>query len=152
MNLSLWKRRGPGNGDLARLRDEMERTFDRFFSEPWGLVEPKMFRSEGWLPPIDMSETDAEVTIRAEVPGISARDLDISVSGTTLNIAGTKEEQTEQKGENFYQCERRFGSFRRAIELPDTVDAEKVSAETDSGVVTIHVAKKPGIKSKHVEI
>lgn len=154
MNLSLWRKRDPFNGGLARLREEMDRTFDRFFSEPFGVgpIEPKSLRPEGWVPPLDVSETDSEVTIRAEVPGIPAKDLDISVSGTMLTIAGQKEETTEKKEENFYQCERRFGSFRRVIDLPDTVDPEKVTAESDNGVVTIHVAKKPGAKSKQVDV
>jgi HSP20 family protein len=152
MNLSLWKRRSPIDGGLARLREEMDRTFDRFFSEPWGMLEPKMLRSEGWLPPVDVSETDAEVTIRAEIPGIAAKDLEIAVTGTMLTISGKKEEYEEKKGEDFYQSERRFGSFRRAIDLPETIDAEKVNAESDNGVVTIHVAKKPGIKPKRVEV
>ncbi len=152
MNLSLWKRRDPINGGLARLREEMDRTFDRFFTEPWGMLEPKMLRSEGWLPPVDVSETDAEVTVRAEIPGIPAKDLEIAVTGTTLTIAGKKEEYEEKKGEDFYQSERRFGSFRRAVDLPETIDADKVTAESDNGVVTIHVAKKPGIKPKRVEV
>jgi HSP20 family protein len=152
MNFSLLKRRNPVNGDLVRLRDEMDRTFERFFSEPCGLMEPKMFRAEGWFPAVDVSETDAEVTIQVELPGIAAKDLEIAVSGSTLTISGEKEEREEKKGKDFYQSERRFGSFRRVIELPETVDAEKVTAESDNGVVTIHVAKKPGIKSKRVEV
>jgi HSP20 family protein len=154
MNLSLWKKRDPFNGGLARLRDEMERTFDRFLGEPvgFGVMEPKSLRSEGWMPPLDVCETDNEVTIRAEVPGIAAKDLDISVVGSTLSIAGKKEETTETKEENYYQCERRFGSFRRVIDLPETVDSDKVTAESDNGVVTIRVAKRPGVKPKHVEI
>jgi HSP20 family protein len=152
MNLSIWKRRNPINGDLARLRDEMDRTFDRFFTEPWGMLEPKISRTEGWFPPVDLSETGTEVTIRTEVPGIAAKDLDISVSGTTLTIGGQKEEREEKKDEDYYLSERRFGSFRRVIELPETVDADKVTAESDNGVVTIHVAKRPGIKPKQVEV
>jgi HSP20 family protein len=159
MNLSLWNKRpstslAPLNGDLARLRDEMDRTFDRFFTDPFalGMIEPKALRAEGWLPAIDVSETDAEVTIRAEAPGIPAKDLDISVSGSTLTISGQKEESTEKKEENFYHCERRFGSFRRSIDLPETADADKVTAESDNGVVTIHIAKKPGAKPKQVEV
>ncbi|MBS0196486.1 MAG: Hsp20/alpha crystallin family protein [Planctomycetes bacterium] len=140
------------NGGLATLRDEVERTFDRFFHEPLGFTEPKALRAEGWIPPLDVSETDSEVTIRAEVPGIAAKDLEITISGTTLSMAGRKDETVEKKEENFYQCERRFGSFRRVIELPETVDAEKVTAEADNGVVTVHVAKKPGAKPKQVEI
>jgi HSP20 family protein len=152
MNLTLWRKRDPFNGGLARLREEMDRTFDRFLSEPMGLMEPKLLRSEGWIPPLDVSETDAEVTIRVEVPGIPAKDLDISVTGNTLSIAGEKEETKETKEESFYQCERRFGSFRRVIDLPETIDADKVTAESDAGIVTIRVAKRPGAKPKHVEV
>lgn len=154
MNLSLWKKRDPLNGGLVRLRDEMDRMFDRFLSEPFGfgLIEPKSLRAEGWIPPVDVSETDNEVTIRAEVPGIAAKDLDISISGTTLTIAGQKDETTEKKDENYYVCERRFGSFRRVIDLPETIDPDKVSAESDNGVVTIRVAKKPGAKPRQVEV
>jgi HSP20 family protein len=149
MNLSIWKRPGAGNGSgLVRLRDE----FDRLLNEPWGLSEPKMFRTEGWLPAVDVSETDAEVTIRAEVPGIAVKDLDISILGTTLTISGQKNEQEEQEGEDFYQCERRFGSFRRVMTLPETIDADKITAEADNGVVTVRVAKKPGTRSKKVEV
>jgi HSP20 family protein len=153
MNLTLWKRHDPFNGGLARLRDEMDRMFERFTAEPWGgATEPKLLRSEGWLPPLDVSETPEDVTIRAELPGIAAKDLDISVLGNTLSISGKKEEVQEKKEENFYQCERRFGSFRRAVELPDTVDPEKITAESDNGVVTIRIARKPGAKPKHVEV
>ena len=152
MNLSLWKRRSPINSDLARLRDEMDRTFDRFFSEPWGMIEPKLLRTEGWLPAVDVSETDAEVTVRAEIPGIAAKDLEIEVTGTTMTIAGKKEEYEEEKGENFYQSERRFGAFRRLIDLPETIDPDKVTAESENGVVTIHVARKPGMKPRRVEV
>jgi len=158
MSLTLFRRRdpitslAPMNGGLSSLREEMDRTFDRFFGEPWGLMEPKTLRTEGWLPPLDVSETDKEVTIRAEVPGIAAKDLDISISGTTLTISGQKEEQEEQQGEDFCRCERRYGSFRRMIDLPETIDADKITADSDNGVVTIHVAKRPGVQSKKVEV
>ena len=117
MNLTLWKKRRSliGNGGMSQLRDEMDRTINRFFSDPWsgmGMIEPKSMRGE-WLPAIDVSETDNEVTVRAEVPGIPAKDLEISVSGTTLTISGQKEEKEEKKEENYYHCECRYGSFRR---------------------------------------
>lgn len=152
MNLIPWRNRGGLNGDLARLRGEMEQTFERFFNEPFGLAEPKALRTEGWLPALDVSETNDGVTIRAEVPGVDAKDLDIGVVGRTLSIAGKKEEHQEKTGENFYRCERSFGSFRRTIELPETIDADKVSAESDNGVVTIRVAKKPGAKARQIEV
>jgi HSP20 family protein len=142
------------NGDLTRFRDEMDRTFARFFADPFEVaaVEPKMLRAEGWIPAIDVSETDTEITIRVEAPGIPVKDLDISVSGNTLTIAGQKEETSEKSEESFYHCERRFGSFRRSLDLPDTVDPNKVTAEADNGVVTIRVPKKPGAKPKQIEV
>jgi HSP20 family protein len=158
MNLSLWKKRPSTalalNGDLTRLRSEMDRAFDRFFTDPlaFAAIEPKALRAEGWLPALDVSETDSEITVRAEVPGVAAKDLDISVSDGTLTIAGQKEEKCETKDDQYCCCERRFGTFRRSIDLPDSVDADKISADTDNGVVTIHVPKKPGAKPKQIEV
>jgi HSP20 family protein len=158
MNLTLWNRRdplaslNPFNGNLARLKDDMDRSFEQLFNTPLGAIAPKTGRTEGWVPPLDVSETDAEVTIRMEVPGIATKDLDLSVMGNTLYVAGKKELHEERKGEDFYQSERRFGSFRRIIELPDTADADRVTAESENGVVCIRVAKKPGAKPKQIEV
>lgn len=152
MNTTLMTRRNPFSTDVARLRDEMERTFDRFFNEPFGLLEPLPVRTEGWLPPIDVTDTENEVTVRAEIPGIPPKDLEVSITGTTLTLAGSKKEEVEKKGADFYRCERRFGAFRRVVELPEGVDPEKINAESDNGVLIIHIAKKPGAKPRQVEI
>ena len=90
--------------------------------------------------------------MRTETPGIPTRELDITVAGTTLNISGKKEEKEEAEGEDFYRCERRFGSFRRVVELPESIDPDKVSADCDNGVVTIRIAKKPGQRTRRVEV
>lgn len=150
MNLTLWKHRHPINGELARIRDEMDRTIDRFFGG--SLLEPKFLRTEGWMPAVDVTENDAEVLVHAEVPGIAPEDLDVSVLGTTLTISGTKREKTEKRGQDFYQCERRFGEFRRVIELPESVDPEKVTADTDQGVVCVHIGKRAGVKPRHIAV
>lgn len=150
MNLTLLRRRS--NGNLSRLRDEMDRMFDDFLGEPLGVVDPKLLRSEGWLPPVDVSDAENEVVIRVEAPGIAVKDVEVLLTGTTLTIAGKKEEMKEKKEENYYQCERRFGEFRRDLELPETIDPEKVAAEADNGVITIRVAKKPGAKPRQIEI
>lgn len=152
MNLSVWRKRDPINGGLARLRDEMERTFDRFFNEPFGVGDSGLLRTEGWVPPLDMSETDNELLIRAETPGIPAKDIEVSVTGNMLTISGKKEEAREERNANYYHSERRFGSFRRVVELPASADTTKVSAEADNGVVTIHIAKKAGLKPTHIEV
>jgi HSP20 family protein len=150
MNLTLWKHRNPFNGELHRLRDEMDRTIDRLLGGAFS--EPKGFRLEGWMPLVDVCETDSEITIRAEVPGIPAKDLDISVVGGSLILSGTKKEEEERKGDDWFQCERRFGAFRRSVELPESADPDRVTAESDAGVITIHVGKRVGVKPRHIEI
>ncbi|MCW5756803.1 MAG: Hsp20/alpha crystallin family protein [Phycisphaeraceae bacterium] len=152
MALSLWKHRDPSGNALSRLREEMDRTFDRFFTDPLDVLDPVLLRQNGWAPPLDISEADGGFIVRAEVPGIASKDLDVSVAGRTLTISGAKNERSEVKDEDFYQCERRFGSFRRSIELPEEADADTVSAEVDSGVLTVHVAKKPGVQRRQVPV
>jgi HSP20 family protein len=154
MNLNIWKKPVTASTELTRLRDEMEQAFERFFTDPMGLMpfESRSLRNEGWLPALDVIDNENEVTIKAEVPGIPIKDLDINISGTTLTISGEKEELTDSKGENYYRCERRFGSFRRVVELPDTIDADKITADADNGLITVHVAKKPGAKPRTVEV
>lgn len=154
MNLGLWKRPLGINGELARLRDEMDQAFERFFREPVATLasEPLSRRVEGWMPALDVSENDNEVVIKAEMPGIAAKDIDITVTDSTLSISGSKQEQEERKDETYYRSERRFGAFRRVVELPESIDASKIVAESDNGVVTIKVAKKPGVKPRQIEV
>jgi HSP20 family protein len=155
MSLQTWTR-NPLVDDFMRARDEMGRLFSRMFV-PGGATtafEPTggYGRLEGYLPPVDISESDDGVVVRAEIPGIAARDLDISVTGSTLTIAGRKEEQEECEREDYYRCERRFGSFRRTVDLPESADPERISADSENGIVTVRFAKKPGMRSRRVEI
>ena len=152
MSMSLWNK-NPMLDEFARTREEMDRILGRFLgATALNPFESRSMRLEGWVPAIDVSETDDGVIVRAEVPGIPSRDLEITVTGTTLNISGKKEEKEEVEQEDFYRCERRFGSFRRVIELPESIDPERVTADVDNGIVTIRVAKKPGLRSKRVEV
>lgn len=151
--------------DLFRSRDDFDRMLGRMLGGQllgapmlggFGGVEPRLPRLaagiEGWMPAIDVSESDDQVVIRAETPGVMARDLEVTISGTTLTISGKKEEREETEQEDFFRSERRFGAFRRTIELPETVDADRVNAECENGVVTIRVAKQPGQRSRRVEV
>ena len=156
MNLALWNR-NPMMEEFARTREDLDRAMLRFFGTPTlpftGLGAVSSFgRIEGFAPLVDVGETDDEVTIRAEIPGVSSRDLDVTIEGNTLNISGKKEEKEEFEGENSYRCERRFGAFRRSIELPESVDPDRVNADFVDGVVTIRVAKKPGQRARRVEV
>ncbi|MFM2165543.1 MAG: hypothetical protein RL325_1980 [Planctomycetota bacterium] len=177
MNLSLWNRH-PLLEEFVRTRDELDRNLGRFFGTtmgPIGTMGPfagfglpgrtetfpllsrlenlaPLARLEGFAPPIDIGETDDEVTVRVEVPGVSPRDIDVTIEGTNLSIAGKKDEKEEFEGENSYRCERRFGAFRRMVELPESIDPDRVNADFADGVVTIRVSKKPGLRARRVEV
>ena len=131
-------------------RSEMDRLFDRFGS---GFGFPslrRMFDIEpAWrssfsfsAPAIDMSEDDKAYKISAELPGIDAKDVDISVSGDTLLLRGEKRQEKEEKDKNYHFSERAYGSFQRAFELPASVDCDRVAADFSQGVLTITLPKR----------
>ena len=134
-------------------RSEMDRLFDRFaggfgFGFPSFRrlfdVEPAS-RSESSfsfsVPAIDMSEDERVYKISAELPGIDAKDIDVSVSGDTLVLKGEKRQEKEEKDKNYHFSERAYGSFQRAFDLPASVDRNKVAADFSKGVLTITLPK-----------
>jgi len=153
--------RDSGLHPLARLRDEMDRLFQRFVGEPMGLGdsgEDGSSRTRNWMtawqPSIEVAENDNEIIVRAELPGVNTDDVNVSVSGNELTISGEKREFHEETGsdDNTYYCERRYGSFRRSIDLPSDVDAERITAESHNGVMTIHVPRSEKSRRRHIEV
>jgi len=130
---------------LARFHSEIDHLFERFFDDPfWGgsRLTPELQGWVGaWSPSLDISEGSDEFVVRAEVPGVDPKDFEISVSGDVLSISGEKKEESRARRGNVYRSERRFGSFRRHVRLPEAVDAGKIEAEYDKGVLTIRLAK-----------
>ncbi len=134
-------------------RREMERALENVLEEPFGIAAPpRLVRFEGWTPLVDVSETDRELIVRAECPGIRIEDIEVSVLGNTLVISGEKSQESETGGQDWYRCERRFGSFRRTIDLPSTVEADRAQADAQNGVVTIHIPKRPEAKPRPIAI
>ena len=128
-------------------RGEMDRLFDRFgfpalrrvfYIEPlWRSANSFSFS----VPAIDMSEDERVYKISAELPGIDAEDIDVSVSGDTLVLKGEKRQEKEEKDKNYHFSERAYGSFQRSFQLPSSVDRDKVSADFSKGVLTITLPK-----------
>lgn len=161
-NLIPWRSKVREIGDettesaITRFHSEVDRLFERFFGEPfWGgfrLLPGWRPWAAGWTPSLDVSETEEAVTVRAEVPGVDPKDIDISVSGDVLVISGEKREEREERHENYYRAERSFGSFRRSVPLPASVDRDKISAEYDKGVLTIRLAKSEKAVAKRIPV
>jgi len=134
---------------LMSLRDEMNRLFDSFWR---GDFLPERFGfTRGW-PKVDVTETDDSIVVRAEVPGLEAKDVDVSITGDVLTIKGEKKEEKEEKEKSTYHREVQYGSFSRSIQLPSAVDVEKVEAECKKGICTITLGKLESEKVKKITI
>lgn len=160
MNLIPWRNKRNGNEiqktswgpNLSRFRSDVDHLFDTFFEDPFSLMREPMAGFGNWVPSLDMVETDKEVTVKAELPGVDPKDLDIRISGNVLTLSGDKNESTEEKGDGWYHSERRFGTFRRSVQLPGHVDPDKVSAEHANGVLTIRFKKSGSDAPKRVPV
>jgi len=132
----------------SSLRREMDELWNRFLGE----TPVKRFGFEEWVPSVDISETDDKIVARAELPGMDADDIDISVSGDLLTIQGEKKEENERKEESFYSSERYYGTFQRSFRLPAAVDSEKVEATFKNGVLTINLPKAQEAKRRKITV
>lgn len=128
---------------MTELHREMNQLFEDFFSEPFGLspFEEGKDLSSTFTPNLDISETDKEINVSLELPGMEADDIDISFQGNTLTISGEKQSESEEKGEHFFRKERTYGSFRRSIPLPSEVDEEEIAANFKRGVLKVNLPK-----------
>jgi HSP20 family protein len=137
---------------MQRFREDIDRTFERFFRDPWGTFESGLSAFGGTYPAVDLTQTDVDVTVRAEIPGLEPADLDITIQGNMLVIAGEKKETVEDKSKDYAYSECRYGSFRRAIELPASIDPEKITAEHRNGVVTIRIEKSQTEQPRRIDV
>ncbi len=135
--------------EVSRLRREMDRLWEDFFGP--GPRPPRPW-SEEWVPAVDVAEAPDKVTVKAEVPGLDPKEIDISLVGDVLTIKGEKKSEREEKKENYHLVERSYGSFSRALRLPAAVDADKIEANYDKGVLTVTCPKKEPVKPKAITI
>jgi len=134
--------------EMPALREEMHKLWGRFFGER-PFMEP--FGKE-WGPSLDVSETKDNIVVKAEVPGMDGKDIDISLSGGVLTLKGEKKQEKEEKDENYYFAERSYGAFFRSVQLPHEVQTDKVQASYKNGVLTITLPKSEEAKAKEVKI
>lgn len=146
MSLIRWR----PTRDLLSIRDEVNRLFDNFFT---GLPERRRGLLEGeWAPSIDVAETDNEVVVTAELPGVEQDNVDITITDDVLTLKGEKKEEKEVKEKNYHRIERSYGSFQRSISLPAGVQADKAKATYKDGVLHITVPKVEEAKPKQIKI
>jgi len=135
--------------EVSRLRREMDRLWDDYFGPGRRGLQPL---EPEFAPAMDVKETAEAVVVKAEVPGIDAKDINISMTGDVLTIKGEKKSEREEKEENYHVVERSYGSFARSITLPGAVDLDNIEAKYDKGVLTVTCPKKEEVKPKAIEI
>jgi HSP20 family protein len=138
------------------MRDDMNRVLERF-EGGWSRWPSLFARGTGDMtivPHLDVREDDKTVTVEAELPGVTDKDISITLSNGLLRIKGEKKHEREEKKDNYYLAERSFGSFERSLRLPDTIDEAKLDARFEQGVLKITAPKRPeAIKAeKKIEI
>ena len=132
-------------------RDRLQRDADYFLRHFRG--EPLFAGSLAaqWLPLLDISETDAEVTVEAELPGLATHDVDVHVQGDILTIEGRKKAQEEQQA-NYFTRERYTGFFQRQVQLPSDVKGEDAKAVIKNGILVVRLPKVEKSRSRRVDI
>jgi HSP20 family protein len=105
-----------------------------------------------WAPSVDIFETDNELVLKADIPGVDQKDIDIQLENGTLSLKGERKFEREEKNKGFHRQERSYGSFVRYFTVPETVDSENVKADFQAGVLTVTLPKKEIAKPKAIKV
>src|SRR5919107_2231051 len=124
---------------------DMQSELNRMFDEVFGDVSRRSGRQQGeapsrWAPVLDVLQEDGDIVVRAELPGVKPEEVDITLHDGVLTISGERKAEEQREGSGYYVRERRYGSFRRSMTLPQGVDESKISARFDSGVLEVRVS------------
>jgi HSP20 family protein len=139
--------------DPFRELEDMSERLNRVFSRP-------SLRNSGkenltvadWMPTVDISETEGEYLIKAELPEVRKEDVKVTVENGVLTLQGERRQEKEEKGKRFHRVERSYGSFVRSFTLPESVDENSVKAEYKDGVLNLHLPKSEKVKPKAIDV
>ena len=145
MALTKWN---PFFADLAATEDRFKRLFGR--DDFWN-TEGVTTGGE-WAPVVDIIENDKALTVKAELPGIEAKDVAVTIDNNVLTLRGERHIKKEVEKENYHRMERAYGTFARSFVLPAFVDAENIKAEFKNGLLMVTVPKKANAKTRAVEV
>jgi HSP20 family protein len=135
-------------GMLGQLRREMDRMLE---SQAEG-EESSAIATSAWVPAVDIKETDDAFEIHADIPGVDPKDIDVHMENGVLTIKGERESEKKEEKEGYKRVEREWGSFYRRFSLPDTADAEKISAKSKNGVLEITIPKQEKVQARKISV
>ena len=139
---------GNGNSSRAVARDPFSLARDLLNWDPFYAARP----ASAFAPAFEVKETHDSFVLRADVPGVEEKDLDINVHSGVLTVSGTRQSEERKEGESYALYERQYGSFSRSFALPDMADADRVEANLANGVLTLTIGKKAEAKPRKIEI
>ena len=153
-SLIPWRKKSEFEHPVVSLRERVDDLFDDFFKD---FHSPSLWKSSfsqsDFMPKIDISESDKEISISAELPGMTEKDIEVTLEDNMLNIKGEKKHEEEKKEKNYHHIERRYGSFYRSIPISEVVDSEKIDASFKNGVLSIVLPKENTEKDrKRIEV
>ena len=146
-----WKRgdvQRSSTAPFSQMRSDWDRLFDRLLDDVWA---PAAGAPSGGLP-LDVIETDNELVLQLEVPGVDPQNLDVSLSGDVLTISGHKVEERIEERSRHHLAERRYGSFQRSLRLPVPVEAESVEAKSQNGLLTVTLRKAESLRPRKISV
>ncbi len=132
--------------DLMTMHDRMNKIFDETLSKT------AQAGYGDWLPPVDIYETETDVMLVAELPGVKEEELDIQMSDGVLTLKGDKKYPIEGDSDNYYRLERSYGKFNRSFTIPSTVDVNSVKASLKDGLLKITLKKRTEIQPKVIKV
>jgi HSP20 family protein len=139
--------RWDSNREVDSLQSEVNRLFDTFFGG-----RPSNGARQRWVPAMDLVETDDHLVLKADLPGLERDDVNIEVKDGVLAVSGERKSEHEERADGYYRVERAFGGFSRSLSLPEHVDAERINASFDKGVLEVRIPKPEERKPHRVEI
>ncbi len=141
--MSLIKYRKPNSDLLSRSFDDL---FNEFFTNT------PAYRRDGFMPSVDISETDTQFELSVELPGMKKEDIKVDLERGRLTISGERKFEKEESGKNYHRVETQYGAFNRTFHLPDTIDEDSVTAKYEDGILNITVNKSDDKVKKQIEI
>jgi HSP20 family protein len=138
------RRQFPGFEDLPSTVNLLDQFFERFANQPAG--------SRPWAPAVDIEENDKELILAADLPGIKLEDVEVKIEDGTLTLSGSRKFENEDNKNGYHRIERSYGEFHRAFSLPDSVDATKVAALIENGVLKVTLPKKEIARPRTVKV
>ena len=134
----------------ARIWPEISSLFDEFAGHPF--LSAAARSDDRWLPAVDILEKEGNLILRAEVPGVTEKDIDLKLEGNILTLKGQKKFEHEEEVNNYHRRETFYGSFTRSFTLPDSVDRDHIKADYRNGILTVTVPQKPEVRPRDIPV